>query len=247
MRNLIKLAAVAAFIMPVGGAFAAPVDLTGWTAEGAGNWNVDGTSTSVLQTVNGEPTVFHNGANSQGNALSGTIKVESGGNWDDDFIGFVLGYDAGELAGGTPDYWLIDWKQKDQNAYSASATAGLALSHVTGTASNTDFWGHSGGVTEVARGDTLGSTGWSDITEYSFDLTFTSTLIEVFVNGVREISFAGTFGDGGFGFYNFSQSHVTYAGIEEEVLPSPVPLPAGLPILLSALGAMGLIARRRKS
>ncbi len=74
--------------------------------------------------------------------------------------------------------------------------------------------------------------------------------MKVFVDGNLEIDIdaGGTpFADGGFGFYNFSQSGVRYAGIGEEVLPPVVPLPAGLPILLSALGAFGFVASRRRA
>lgn len=252
MNKPIIAAAVAAFAFSAGGAVAAPVDLTSWSAEGQGTWTVANPADTVLQSINGEPTVFHNNsANSQGTALSGSIKVEASSNWDDDFIGFVLGYEAGELNSATADYWLIDWKQANQNAYGATGLAGLALSHVTGAETDTEFWGHTGVVNEVARGTNLGSTGWADETEYTFDLTFTSTLIEVFVDGDLEISFSGNFTDGGFGFYNFSQGHVTYAGISNRVIPpinpSVVPLPAGMPIMLTALGIFGWMARRRKA
>ncbi len=69
---------------------AAPVDLSAWSAEGQGNWQLQGGNDSVLQTSNGLPTVFHNNANSQWQQLSGHITVQTAS--DDDFIGFVLGY-----------------------------------------------------------------------------------------------------------------------------------------------------------
>ena len=220
---------------------ALPVNLSGWTAEGGGNWVVAGDQNSVRQTVNGNPTVFHNGTASQGTALSGTITVETRN--DDDFVGFVLGYDAGELTSASADYWLIDWKQGNQGA----GAAGLALSHVTGNPATTavdDFWNHNGVVSEAVRGTTLGATGWADLTTYTFDLVFTASLIEVYVNGALEISHAGTFGNGGFGFYNYSQDSVRYAGITQEQLPG-VPLPAGAPLLLGGLGLLGLLRTRR--
>jgi len=241
MARISTIATVSALVLFAGSAFAAPVDLSAWVAEGGGNWNVAVPPNSVNQTINGRPAVFHNNTNSQGTALSGSIKV--GNNWDNDFVGFVLGYDAGELASATSDFWLIDWKQGNQG----TASRGLALSHVTGNSAENDFWAHNGAVDEVQRAANLGDTGWVDGTEYTFDLTFTDSLIEVFVNGTLELSLAGVFGDGGFGFYNYSQHDVTYAGIEDRVLPSPVPLPAGMPILLLALSALGVAARRRKA
>lgn len=238
-------------------AAAAPVDLSGWQENGfkgnlaAGNWVVQPGNDSVLQTVNGDPTVFFEaGANDQGTSLSGKVTVETTG--DDDFIGFVLGYQDGEFNSTSADFWLIDWKQISQNFGGGFAPVGLALSHVSGDVANgpnsfNSLWNHAGPVSEVARGTNLGSTGWNDNQTYTFDLTFTDSLIEVFVDGVLEISHSGTFTDGAFGFYNFSQNPVRYEGITEEVLPpvEAVPLPAGLPLMLAGLAAFGLARRNR--
>lgn len=236
-------------------ASAAPVDLTGWIENGykgnngAGTWTVQAGNDSVRQTSNGQPTVFFEpGANAQGTALSGTIRKYLSS--DDDFIGFVLGYQDGELNSTAADFWLIDWKQANQSG----GLVGLALSHVTGNvnaATGDPFWNHDGIVNEVARATNLGSTGYANNQAYTFELTFTDTLIEVFVDSQLEISYSGNFSDGAFGFYNYSQAYVEYAGITEDVLPDPdpntgvVPLPAGLPLLLAGMGAFGLVRRRQ--
>lgn len=254
MRVLNSVCAVAVVAMMSAPAMAAPVDLSGWLAEGQGSWALEAGDNAVFQSVNGEPTVFHNNVNSQSKALAGTIKVSS--NADDDFIGFVLGYKAGDLVTGTtPDYLLVDWKKGNQTFGGVAATRGLAISRVTGapgaTATSTEslnFWGHKGFVTELARGTTLGNTGWVLGQEYTFALTFQPTLVEVFVNGAKELSVAGSFSDGAFGFYNYSQPSVRYAGIEETIAPpAPVPLPAAAPLLLGALGAIGWLGHRRRA
>jgi hypothetical protein len=238
-------------------AIAAPVNLSTWSdeqgpgAQPPGNWSLAADNNSVTQTVNSQVSVFYDGAaTSQGKALSGTIKINS--NNDDDFVGFVLGMDSGEVDGlaGNVDYWLIDWKQGDQTYLNTLGKKGLALSHVTGsTTDEAEFWGHNGVVSEVTRGANLGNTGWAVGTEYQFELIFTAAKIEVKVDGVSELVYTsaqngGLFQDGGFGFYNYSQADVTYAGIEEDPAPNTVPLPAGMPLLLGGLGLFGLLRRR---
>ncbi len=267
---MIRIPIVVGAIFMAGSAGAVPVNLTGWIENGfqgnagAGTWNVLVGNDAVRQTTNGDPTVFFNpGANSQGTSLAGTITPESSG--DNDFVGFVLGYQDGELDSANADFWLIDWKQQSQNSGGQNGLIGLSLSHVTGDIRNgpnatNSFWSHTNTVTEVQRATTLGSTGWIDPQIYSFELTFTDTLIEVFVGGFLELSYSSTdhgslFTDGAFGFYNYSQAPVLYAGITQDVLPpdpdpnpdpSVVPLPAGLPLLLAGLGSFAIL-RRKKS
>ena len=196
---------------------ATPVDLSTWTAEGGrSDWNVQTGNDSVLQEVNGNPTVFFdpNATSSQGKALSGEIKVTT--TRDDDFIGFVLGYNSGEILSETADFFLIDWKQGNQSG----ASRGLSISHVTN--GKGDYWEHTNGVSEILRAENLKDTGWSDETSYKFDLVFSDSLIEVIVNQITEISIRpddvpglSAFSDGAFGFYNYSQADVLYSAITE--------------------------------
>jgi hypothetical protein len=237
----------AAFLLS-SAAIADSVDLSSWSANGsAGNWVLQGSNDSVLQTTNTtRPTFFHNNANSQGLALSGQITVGTG---DDDFMGFVLGYNEGDYNNASADYILIDWKQANQTHVGALGTEGLAISRVTGSLDfgshgSNDAWDHTGVVNELARATTLGSTGWNDNEMYSFDLIFTASLIEVFVNGTKELSISGAFSNGSFGFYNLSQANVLYAGIEENIAPA-VPVPAALFMFAPAL--LGFMGLRRKA
>lgn len=235
-------------------ATAAPVDLSSWLVDGGGNWTVESGSEpndSVTQSLNSRPTVFFNNTASQGTSLSGSITVET--NSDDDFVGFVLGYDAGDIFGSNPttDYILVDWKQGTQGGWDA----GMAISRVTGsidaggTDISADAWDHVGNVELLERAATLGSTGWEDHTEYLFDIVFNSSNIQVFVDGVEQFNINGTFEDGSFGFYNFSQPNVRYAGITEDLAPDPddpeVPEPGAFGLL--GLGLLGFaLARRRR-
>ena len=112
--NMSKLLVSALVALPFG-VQAAVVDLSAWTAEGgSSSWNVQPGNDTVYQTVNGDPTVFFDPAStgSQGTALSGNIKqtdllpgAGGFGNGDDDFIGFVLGYNSGELSSSSTDFF----------------------------------------------------------------------------------------------------------------------------------------------
>lgn len=233
-----------------------PVDLSGWIENGrpdnaAGNWVVQAGNDAVRQTINGRPTVFFEaGSNAQGTALAGEITVGPVG--DDDFVGFVLGYQDGEINSTTADFWLVDWKQGNQSGQ----TAGLALSHVfgdltsTGTGTGGEWWQHDDPIFERQRAANLGLTGYNQSQEYSFELIFTQSLIEVKVDGVTELSWTQAdnngvaFTDGAFGFYNFSMANVLYAGVTEEQV-NPIPVPLSLPLLATALGAVGLVGARR--
>lgn len=229
-----------------------PVDLSTWTREGTGGtWIVQPGNDSVIQTVNGDPTVFYSDYNAFNRQLSGTIRVNTSS--DDDFIGFVVGFDPGELSSANSDFLLIDWKQNDQN-FNGFANAGLALSRVTkGLKDDQGAWAHNPafGVTELARGLNLSDTGWADNRLYTFDIAYTATNIKVWVDGTLEFDVDGAFSDGRFGFYNYSQQSVEYAGITNIVLPPPppppaIPEPATWGMMIAGMGAVGFAQRRRR-
>jgi hypothetical protein len=194
-------------------------DLTGWTAEGNGNWTVQAGNSTVRQSINGTATVFYSDYLAFGKKLSGTIQVAANAG-DDDFIGFVVGFKPGDIASTTTDFLMIDWKKGQQDA----TPPGFAVSQVKkGLSSTSASWNHvpSGGVTELARGSTLGSVGWQHGQSYTFDIEFTATNLKVWVDGVLQCDVNGTFSDGRFGFYNNSQSGVTYAGVASTYLAPP--------------------------
>ena len=230
-------------------ASAAPVDLSSWLIDGAGSWSFNSTNApndSADQAFNSIPTVLFNNVNSQGLSLAGTIEVQTTS--DDDFIGFVLGYDDEDLFGtnATTDYILVDWKQTAQSGQ----PPGMRMSRVTGgpiaahgTDTTGDAWTHTGLVNTIATAATLGNTGWEDHTQYLFEIIFNPNNIQVSVDGVEQFNVNGTFENGSFGFYNFSQQNVRYAGITEEIAP-PVPVPASFWLFTS--GLIGLAGMRKK-
>ena len=163
---------------------------------------------SVTQLTNSKPSVFFSPLPAFDVFLEGAIQVGAGGNWDDDFIGFVLGFEAGDTSSATADFLLIDWKQANQDF----ARRGLAVSRVTGPAEHVELWRHTGHVTELARAATLGDTGWLDGREYRFRFEYSPTRLRLWVDDQLEVDLGGTLPEGSFGFYNFSQQSVRYRG-----------------------------------
>lgn len=206
--------------------FGTSIDLNKWTVDGTNsNWGIQDQQNSVLQTVNGNPTFFCSDFTAFENDLAGVITVVTTS--DDDFIGFALGYESGDLTNPNADFLLVDWKQNNQSASGAFGRRGFALSRITGIVSSliNSFWSHEdqipGVFEELARGITLGDIGWEDNVEYTFRFLYTSTGLKVFVNDVLEIDMAGTFPNGKFCFYNYSQAFVRYSGITQRPIPDP--------------------------
>lgn len=251
MRGLL-IAALCALTSPALAA-SVTVDLTTWTDEG-GSWSLTNGNGTAQRSGNSATGVFHSGQNDLGARYTGTMRVNSTD--DDDFIGFVFGYLPGDLdvpgdsmgPNGSIDYLLVDWKQKTQNG----GAVGMALSRVTGDvystgggnpALNSNAWNHSGNMQELARANTLGSTGWADLQDYSFTAEYLPNLLRLSIDGTVQFELTAAdlglseFKDGSFGFYSFSQRDAQFSNLSYES-PVAVPLPAQLPLALTALAAL---------
>jgi len=144
----------------------------------------------------------------------------------------------------------MDWKQGTQyynfGSGGGTAYAGLALSTVTGSVANNvpgnDYaWQHSGPVSEQQRGSTLGKTGWVDYQSYDFKLIYTPGRVQLFIDGTLELDYAGSFSDGSFGLYGFSQDRIEFSDLSVSVIPAP-----GAILLGSiGIGLVGFLRRRR--
>ena len=246
------------FGMPaVAGAVA--VDLTSWSGEGS-SWDLFSGNTIAAQMSNSPTSVYHTQQNDLGRSYSGKMYVNTSS--DNDFFGFVLGYQPGDISISSTntniDYLLVDWKQSDQG----NGLEGMAVSRVTGNIyrsgvssglTTSDPWAHTGVVEEVARANTLGDTGWDDFTFYDFRVDYLPDLLHVYINNILEIELVPgdigelAFNPGSFGFYAFSQERSKFKAVTVEDIapPAPVPLPAGLVLGLGGIGALAALRRKK--
>ena len=204
-------------------AFATAIDLSTWSSpDSNGNWVVSSDHTSVTQTRNDSPTIFLSDTEYSNTVFNGRFTAPN--NWDNDFIGFVFGYQS------STDYLLFDWKQ----GYQSYAEEGFTLSKITG--SNLNFWTHTGDDIDVLATKYGSDQGWSDGQTYEFTLEYTTNSIEIIIDGAEIFNVTGNFSSGKFGFYNYSQEDVTYQGFDQQA--APVPEPATF--LLFGLGFVGV-------
>ncbi len=192
-------------------------DLSSWQNDGTGVWVYDSEANAWTQTENSTTGSFLYGGETDaiGMAITGDITVNTTA--DDDWIGFALGYDAGDDGSADADYFLLTWKKSLQG----NADAGLTLWHVSGTFSESALWSSStqSYYTEILSASTLSDVGWESYTTYTFDLTYQNNAIGIFINDSLEYAVTPGdvgltyFEDGGFAFFNFSQPDVVYSSL----------------------------------
>ncbi len=197
---------------------------SGWSIEGIqgnGDWEVDTTTThnnEVVQLLNAEATFYVEDTVQINTVIEGDIVVET--TVDDDFIGFVMGFQNPDYPASTTDYEFIlfDWKQNPQSKYGELAPARMTLSRVNASGINTIedsyhlLWGKTNPGVEIL-GTNTSMGGWSDYTNYHFKAAYGENNIKIWINGVKVFDVDGSFDPGRFGFYNFSQLDVRYSEI----------------------------------
>ena len=198
------------------------VDLNDWTAEhyasatdycDSGAWSVASDGSSARERRGRAPSMLYGNFDAVGKRLTATLIPGR----DDDFVGFVVGFNAGDTANADADYLLIDWKHSRQSwdfagastSRGGAAEGGLRLSRVRGIPDCDEFWQHANlsgtpdgsGVEELQLADTLGNRLYAHTQHYEFAIDFGSSDLAVYVDGKLELSLEGDFISGSFGAY----------------------------------------------
>lgn len=236
-----------------------PIDLRTWKQQGNpanGKWIVSPDGSSVLQTINGDPTFFVSPEEFIDTTINGKFKVET--NLDDDFIGFVFGYKSPIAAeqqifinqDGVSDrfeFMLFDWKQNRQSSRGYLGNEGFSISQVNAENLINNpyaFIDKKHPVFNLIASDYSNDNGWQDRTEYEFTLLYQRDRVKIDIDGntIFDISaneVGEEFQPGHFGFYNLSQPWVRYSGFTQKKSPSEAPISVPEPSLTLALLAFG--------
>ena len=154
-----------------------------------------------------------------------SFDVVSRNGMDNDFIGFVMGYNS-PLSGGSANYEmvLLDWKAETESAFNNSAQEGFNLSAFHGNIPESQvhkyFWGHNGllpntVITPIAHiyGD---SQGWSTGKTYHFEVLYSTGSIKIDLDGSRLFDIRRCNQPGRIGFYTYSQRDVVFSNFTWE-------------------------------
>ena len=205
-------------------------------------WVFSDSNTAAIQTVNADASILLSPFILSNDQIQGSWQVNT--NEDDDFIGFVFGYQDDR------HFYLFDWKEYLQT----NTTWGFSLEGMSVKLIHADT-----PLTQLDLGPTISldtnrvqllyhnSISWEHDTNYEFTLEFRPGrfTINVTQGGIALDTIVindATYTSGQFGFYNFSQSQVRYAGFTRGFLsPTPAVSVTDNSVVEGDVGTTGLV------
>lgn len=196
---------------------AVSIDLNDWVQEGPpdnGSWRVDPSGAFVTQSKNGDPTMYVSPKGDEFINTSITGKIEINDLGDDDYIGFILGFNDSV----NDEFIVVDWRAGLQDG----SEPGFTLARVIGGPNSIPFANHHVSTENWIVLDTnVEVGGWESNEVYEFTIGYYSDQISVKVSGGKfgnnaktVLDSGGSFSKGRIGFYNYSQENVKYSTYE---------------------------------
>lgn len=219
LRILILLASIFSLTVKVNAQCITNIDFNTWMQTGDpanGNWALQNGGTTVYQSVNSQPTYYISPYDLINVDITGTFRSDDS---DNDFMGFVIGFNAPLVNNTDHDYILFDWKQGYQVVNGNISYEGMTLTRVdgnipvSGSMYEQYFFGHIGPTPpiEILATNYGTGTGWTTSIDHQFRCIYTQNRITIYIDGNLVFDVADCFKPGRFGFYNYSQPQVTYS------------------------------------
>ncbi len=209
------------------------VDFNTWkqTGDVAGSWLIQSGGSQLQTNANTVyPTMFVGPDTFINVRITGSFEVPT--SWDNDYLGFVFGYDSPDTTWGNPfpinsadmDFYLFDWKRSQQTYLGYFAQEGFTINDVDGVYQyNTasvfpSFWSHTNSAPFNVLATDFGVTrGWNVGQTYDFELLYTPSRAVVKIDTDTIFDITGCFEPGRFGFYNYSQDNALYWNFNYEL------------------------------
>ncbi|MBN2730355.1 MAG: PKD domain-containing protein, partial [Bacteroidales bacterium] len=204
------------------------IDFSSWRQQGnltQGSWIISNNNRTITQTENLK-TTFYVGQNEYINTnITGTIRVNDTD--DDDYVGFVFGYNNPISTTDNHDYWLFAWKKGTQQDYVDGQyiliNGGYSLIRVEGSFPENEIdkaiWTHTQDSRFTIVDKKWGNQyGWESYKEHTFQLKLTPSRVQIYIDGEVIFDVRDCFRSGKFGFFNYSQEAVEYSNFNYTVL-----------------------------
>ena len=185
------------------------VELADWSSVGAGIWTLSNADLTVRQTEN-QPDLYYLTPYEILNK-SVTFSMGVSGDTDNDFIGFVMGYED------SSNYYYFSWT-KSESSEGTSPTDGWNL-----------YRKEDGVVSTLATDQSDYTKGWEIDVDYDVTVSYSSGRMSIHLQGGSQAFSIGAtittieddFPSGKFGFFGSSQAGMNFSSLKFEHLYTP--------------------------
>ena len=181
-------------------------------------WIISPDGHSVLQTANSSGSLLLGNDNLKNVRINGTWSVQASD--DDDYIGFVFGYQDEQ------HYYVLIWSQgtppaQHDGTYNATTMLRVVAVHSAKPVDNSILFGDDEDNSTILYNNLESAIGWDNYTDYDFILDHNQGVFSIDIRDGDAVvdSFVvqnHRYASGRFGFFNYSQGNVYYEGFAGE-------------------------------